>query len=193
MSYRIAGEYVLNCNCMLICPCGVDGPPTSKDGPCRGAQVMHIAEGTKDGVDLANVDFGWLYELPGNVTSGNWTSAIVIDPSASDDQAKGVEGIIQGKDGCPCAAFAPHIATWKKTERAPVIFTAGDEPRGAIGSTSFVFHPLHGPDGGPTRIKNAMLGFAPEYDVGTGEGTIDTAGISFEPVYGEHAMFEFAS
>src|SRR5688572_19510446 len=82
-SYRIAGTYVLNCNCQLICPCGVDGPPTSKDGHCRGAQVLHISEGNKDGVDLANIDFGWVYELPGNVTSGNWTSALIIDPSAS--------------------------------------------------------------------------------------------------------------
>ena len=189
MAYRIAGEYVLNCNCNLICPCGVDGPPTTANGHCLGAQVMHITEGNKDGVDLANVDFGWVYELPGKVTSGNWTSALVIDPSASDEQAQAVEDILQGKDGGPFAEFAPLIATWKKTERASVIFTPGDEPRG----TSFVFHPLLGPDGKPTQIRNAMLGFAPEYDVGTGEGTIDAAGISFEPIYGEHATFEFAS
>ena len=193
MAYRIAGEYVLNCSCNLICPCGVDGPPTSKDGKCHGAQVMHITEGNKDGVDLANVTFGWVYELPGKVTSGNWTSAIIVDPSVSDDQAQAVEDIIQGKDGGPFAEFAPLVSKWNKTERAPVIFTPGDEPRGAIGSTSFVFHPLLGPDGKPTQIRNAMLGFAPEYDVGTGEGTIDAAGISFEPIYGEHAMFEFAS
>ena len=193
MSYRIAGTYVLNCNCELLCPCGVDGPPTSKDGHCRGAQVMHISEGNKDGVDLANIDFGWVYELPGNVTSGGWTSALIVDPSASDDQVQALEDILQGKDGGPFAEFAPLIATWKPTERAPVKFTAGKEPKGAIGKSSFSFQPLVGADGNPTTIKNAMLGFAPEYEVGKGTGTIDTAGITFEPVYGEHAQYEFAS
>lgn len=154
---------------------------------------MHITEGTKDGVDLANVDVGWVYDLPSNVTSGNWTSALVIDPSASDDQVQAVEDIFMGRDGGPFGEFAPLISEWKKTERAPVTFTPGQEPKGAIGKTSFTFQPLLGVDGKPTTIKNAMLGFAPEYDVGKGAGTIDTAGISFEPVYGEHAMFEFAS
>jgi hypothetical protein len=193
VAYRIAGEYVLNCSCNLICPCGVDGPPTSKDGKCHGAQVMLVSEGTKDGVDLSNVVFGWVYELPGNVTSGGWTSALVIDPSASDDQAQAIEDILQGKDGGPFAEFAPLIATWKKTERAPVKFTGGKAPKGEIGKTSFSFEPLLGPDGNPTRVKNAMLGFAPEYDVGKGSGTIDTAGIAFEPIYGEYAKYEFAS
>lgn len=193
MTYKIAGEYVLNCNCQLICPCGIDGPPTSNDGHCRGAQVMTVKEGNKDGVDLAGVTFGWVYDIPGNVTSGGWTSALIIDPSASDDQVKAIEDIIQGKDGGPFGEFAPLIAEWKKTERAAVIFTPGDEPRGTIGDSSFVFHPEKGPDGGPTRIKNAMLGFAPEYDIGKGEGTIDAAGISFDPIYGEYAEYEFAS
>ncbi|MFY9587188.1 MAG: DUF1326 domain-containing protein [Actinomycetota bacterium] len=193
MAYRIAGTYVLNCSCNLICPCGVDGPPTSKDGKCHGAQVMHIADGNKDDVDLSNVTFGWVYELPGKVTEGNWTSALIIDPSASEEQAQALEDIMMGRDGGPFAEFAPLISTWKPTERAPVTFTPGDEPKGAIGKTSFTFHPLKGADGNPTTVKNAMLGFAPEYEVGTGSGTIDTAGISFEPIYGEHAEYEFAS
>jgi len=193
MAYRLTGTYVLNCSCNLICPCGVDGPPTSKDGKCLGAQVMHIAEGHKDDVDLANVTFGWVYELPGKVTSGGWSSALIIDPSTTDDQVQALEDIMQGRDGGPFAEFAPLIAEWKPTERAPVKFTPGKEPKGAIGKTSFTFHPLLGADGNPTTIKNAMLGFTPEYEVGTGSGKIDTAGISFEPIYGEHAQYEFAS
>lgn len=193
MAYRIAGEYVLSCSCRLLCPCGVDGPPTSNDGHCRGAQVHHITEGTKDGIDLANIDFGWVYDLPGNVTSGGWTSVLIFDPSVSDDKVRALEDIMQGKDGGPFAEFAPLIATWKPTERAPVKFTPGKEAKAAIGKTSIGFEPLLGADGNPTTIKNAMLGFAPEYEVGKGTGTVDTAGIAFEPVYGEHAMFDFAS
>jgi len=194
MAYNIKGEYVLNCNCQLLCPCGVDGPPTSKDGHCRGAQVMHVTQGTKDGLDLSNIDFGWVYDLPGKVTSGGWTSGLIIDPSVSDDRVKAIEDIMQGRDGGPFAEFAPLISKWMPTERAPVKFTGGKEPKGAIGKSSFTFQPLLGADGKPTTINNAMLGFAPAYEVGTGgAGTFESTGISFEPVYGEHAQFEFAS
>ena len=122
MAYTIKGEYVVTCNCNLICPCGVDGIPTSKDGQCHGGQVLHITEGTKDGVDLAGVDIGWVYHIPGNVTGGDWTMVLVLDPSVSDDQVKAVEDIIQGKDGGPFAEFAPLIGTFKPTERAAVYF-----------------------------------------------------------------------
>jgi hypothetical protein len=193
MTYRIAGEYVVNCNCMLVCPCAVDGTPTSKDGRCLGAQILHITEGTKDGVDLSNVDVGWVYELPGNVTAGNWTSALVLDPSVSDDQVRAVEDILMGRDGGPFADFAPLIATWKKTERASVTFTPGSEAKGTIGKSSLGFKPLLGMDGNPTTLKNGMLAFAPEIELGHGEGKTDTQGIAFDSVYGEHAMFEFAS
>lgn len=193
MSYRIAGEYVVNCDCALICPCSVDGPPTSKDGRCRGAQILHISEGTKDGTDLGNIDVGWVYELPGNVTAGNWTSALILDPSVPDDKVSVLEDIFMGKDGGPFGEFAPLISTWKKTERAPVTFTGGAEAKGTIGNGSLAYQPLAGMDGGPTTLKNAMLGFAPEFEVGKGSGKVDTQGISFEAVYGEHANFEFAS
>jgi hypothetical protein len=195
MTYRIAGEYVVNCNCQLVCPCGVDGPPTTKDkdGHCRGAQVLHITEGTKDGIDLANIDVGWVYELPSNVTAGQWTSALTFDPSVPDDKVSALEDIFMGRDGGPFGDFAPLIAAWKKTERAPVAFTSGKEAKGTIGKSSLSFQPLLGVDGAPTTMKNAMFGFAPEYEVGKGAGKISEQGISFEAVYGEHANFEFAS
>jgi hypothetical protein len=193
MAYNIKGEYIVTCDCNLICPCGVDGPPTSKNGQCHGGQILHITEGTKDGVDLAGVDIGWWYTLPGNVTGGNWTTGLVLDPSVSEEQVKAVEDIIQGKDGGPFAEFAPLIATFKPTERAAVTFTGGKEAKGTIGKSSMGFTPLLGPDGNPTTVKNAMLGFAPEYEVGKGSGSVNTDGTSYDVIYGEHANFEFAS
>lgn len=193
MAYKITGEYVVNCNCELVCPCAIDGPPTTKDGKCRGAQILHITTGTKDGTDLSNIDVGWVYELPGNVTAGNWTSALILDPSVSDEQVSALEDILMGKDGGPFAEFAPLIASWKKTERAPVTFTSGREAKGTIGKSTLTFQGLDGGDGNPTTMKNAMFGFAPEFEIGHGAGRTDTAGISFESVYGEHANFEFAS
>lgn len=193
MAYRIAGEYVVTCSCNLICPCGVDGPPTSKDGQCDGAQVLHITEGSKDDVDLSGIDVGWVYHIPGNVTGGNWKMMLVFDPKVPDEKVRALETIFKGEDGGPFADFAPLISTFLGTERAPVTFTGGAEAKGTIGSGSLGFSPLLGQDGKPTTIKNAMLGFAPEYEVGRGSGKVDAGGISFEAVYGEHANFEFAS
>jgi hypothetical protein len=193
MSYRIAGEYVVTCTCNLICPCGIDGPPTSKNGQCDGAQVLHITEGTKDGIDLGGIDIGWVYNIPGNVTGGNWTMVLVIDPSVPDDKVQALEAIFKGEDGGPFGEFAPLISTFLDTERAPVTFTGGGEAKGTIGSGSLGFSPALGADGKPTVVKNAMLGFAPEYEVGQGSGKVSAGGISFDAIYGEHANFEFAS
>jgi hypothetical protein len=193
MAYKIAGEYIVICDCNLICPCGVDGPPTSKSGQCHGAQILHVSEGAKDGVDLSGIDVGWAYTLPNNVTGGNWTTLLIIDPSVSDEQVGALEEIFQGKDGGPFAEFAPLISEWKPTERAKVTFTGGKAAKGTIGKDSLEFAALMGVDGNPTTIKNAMLGFAPEYEVGHGKGSVTTGGIKVDPVYGEHANFEFAS
>ena len=188
-----AGWAVVNCNCNLVCPCGVDGPPTSKDGQCYGSQVLHITEGSKDGVDLSGIDVGWVYHIPGNVTGGNWKMAIAVDPGVSDDRVQALEQIFKGEDGGPFGDFAPLIGSFLETQRVPVAFTSGKEPKGTIGSSTLAFMPLVGQDGNPTTIKNAMLGFAPEYEIGKGSGSTDVAGITFDAIYGEHAQFEFAS
>jgi hypothetical protein len=52
---------------------------------------------------------------------------------------------------------------------------------------------LEGPDGTPTTVKGAMFGFAPEFKIGKGPGKSDRFGLSYEPIYGESADFEFAS
>jgi hypothetical protein len=75
----------------------------------------------------------------------------------------------------------------------PVTYKAGKQPTGSIGSSSLSFEPLAGPDGNPTVIRNAMFGFAPEYEIGKGGGKTDLGGIKFDSIYGEHAQFEFAS
>ena len=193
MAYSIKGEYVVNCDCNLICPCAVDGPPTSKSGQCNGAQVLHISEGNRDGVDVSGVDVGWVYTLPGNVTAGNWTTMLIFDPSVSDDQVKALEAVFQGKDGGPFGDFAPLISKWLPTERAKVTFTGGKEAKGTIGKSSLGFTPLTGVDGNPTTLRNGMVAFAPEIELGKGSGKTDLGGVTFESIYGEHANFEFAS
>ncbi len=195
MAWRFAGTYVANCSCNLICPCPVDGPPTSEDGQCRGVGVFHIAEGNLDDTDLSGVTVGLVNHFPSNLTSGNWKLGIVVDEGASDEQASALERIFHGEEGGPFADFAGLTGEWLGMDRGAVTFSNGDRPSGSIGDSSLTFEPLSGPEGSDTQttVKNAAFGFAPEFRVGRAPGHMNAHGIEFDAIYGETADYEFAS
>jgi hypothetical protein len=192
MGYKIKGELVSTCACQLICPCAVDGPPTTKDGKCRGGGVFHITEGSMDGTDLSGVNVGMMYTIPGNVTGGNWTVGFVVDPSISDDQAKAVEMIFRGEAGGSFGEFAPLMGKVLPTERAPITFTPGKNPSATIGKSKFDFSALADGEGNPTTVHNAMFGWAPEFVIGKGSGKVDVQGVKYDAIYGDFARFEYA-
>jgi hypothetical protein len=195
MAWRISGTYVASCSCNLICPCPVDGPPTSPDGECRGVGVFHIGDGNLDDTDLSGVDVGLVNYWPENLTAGNWKLGIVVDDGASSEQAEALERIFRGDEGGPFAEFAALTDEWLGMERASVSFTDGDRPSGSIGDSSWTFEPLAGPEGSgaQTTVRNALFGFAPEFRVGRAPGQMSALGIDFDAIYGETADYEFAS
>jgi hypothetical protein len=195
MAWRLSGTYVASCSCNLICPCPVDGPPTSPDGQCHGVAVFRIADGNLDDTDLSGVNLGLVNLFPSNLTAGNWKLGIVVDEGASDEQAAAVERIIKGEEGGTFAEFAALTDEWLGMERAPVSFSDGDRPSGSIGDSSWTFEPLEGPEGSgaQTTVRNAVFGFAPEFRVGRAPGRLSALGIEFDAIYGETADYEFAS
>jgi hypothetical protein len=195
MAWKISGTYVASCSCNLVCPCPVDGPPTSPDGQCHGVAVFSIAEGNQDGTDLSGVNVGLVNMFPSNLSAGNWKLGIVVDEGASDEQASAAERIFKGEDGGPFAEFAALTDEWLGMERAAVTFSDGDKPSGSIGDSSWTFGPLAGPEGSDTQttVKNAVFGFAPEFRVGRAPGKMSALGIEFDAIYGETADYEFAS
>jgi len=193
VAYRIAGRYVAVCNCSLICPCPVDGPPTADGGECLGVAIFDIREGNLDGTDLAGVKFGLFNKFPSNLTSGNWTIGIVVDEQASDEQANAVERIISGQEGGPFGEFVPLIGEYKGMERAGITLSNGT---GSIaGKSEFTYEQLKGADGSPTTVHAAMFGFAPEYRIGKSTARSDGFGLSFDVSgsYGESADYEFST
>lgn len=194
MSWEMSGKYLANCNCQMICPCAVDGPPTAPNGECRVVVVFHIASGRLDDTDLSGVDFVFCLNFPSNLTSGNWKVGIVLDDGAPDGQASALERILRGDEGGPFADFAGFYGEWLGVERGKVTFSDGDTPSASVaGHTNLAFESLPGPGGGVTTVKNAMFGFAPEFLIGKGKGSSDLFGLDFESVYGETADFTFAS
>ena len=191
MAYRIAGTYVAACDCSLVCPCPTDGPPTGKDGQCHGAIVFGVREGNLGDTDLSGVNFALFNHFPSNLTSGNWKLAIVVDDDASDAQAQALERIVSGEEGGPFGDFAALVGELVSMERAPVSLSGGSASVGD--TTEFTFEPARGGDGSPTTVKNAMFGFAPEYQIGKASGRSTAFGIGFDASYGESAEYEFSS
>ena len=112
MAWRISGTYVASCSCNLICPCPVDGPPTSPDGECRGVLVFHVADGKLDDTDLSGTTFALCNHFPSNLTAGNWKLGTVVDEGASDEQTGAIEKIVKGEEGGPFADFAALTDEW---------------------------------------------------------------------------------
>jgi hypothetical protein len=190
MAYRIAGDYMAACNCRLICPCPVDGPPTGDGDECRGVLVFAIREGSLDGTDLAGVNLALWNHFPSNLTSGNWTVGIVVDEGASDEQAQAAERIISGQEGGPFAEFTPLIGEYKGMERGAVGLSGNTLSVANHGEATF--EPFKGPDGSDTTVSNAMFGFAPTFKIGRAAGRI-RSDQEVDARYGESAKFEFTS
>jgi hypothetical protein len=179
----------------LLCPCPVDGPPTSPDGQCHGIGVFQIADGSLDDTDLSGINLGLVNLFPANLTAGNWKLGIVVDENASDEQANALERIVKGEEGGVFEQFAALTDEWLGMERGPVTFSDGDTPSGSIGDSSVTFEPLAGPEGSDTQttVRNAAFGFAPEFRVGRAPGKVSALGMEFDAIYGETADYEFAS
>jgi hypothetical protein len=191
MAYRMAGTYVAACNCSLLCPCPVDGPPTGPGGQCRGAAVFSISQGNLDGTDLGGVTWALYNHFPSNVTSGNWEVGIVVDESASDEQAEAIERIVSGDEGGPFGDFKPLIGSYAGMARGRVSVDGDSGTVAGVGD--FTFEPLTGADGSPTTVKDAMFAFAPVFTVGKTSGSGTVLGESVDWVYGERAEYDYTS
>jgi hypothetical protein len=193
MAWSMSGTYLANCSCRLVCPCPVDGTPTGSGDTCDGAGVFHIERGDLDGTDLSGVDVALINHFPSNISSGDIRVGIVISDGASDEQAGALERIFKGEEGGPFGELSGLYGEWLGTERASISFSGGDSPSFSIGDSSVSFEPLKGPEGGDTTVKGAAFGFAPEFRIGRGKGSVSALGVSYDGIYGETADYEFSS
>jgi hypothetical protein len=193
MAWKMAGKYVASCSCRNVCPCPTaSAPPDNPDGStvCLGVAAFRVDEGNLDGVDLSGVSFGLFNYFPDIVSSGNWKVGVVVDTSASDEQASAIEQILSGKQGGAFADMSALISEFLGVERGAVNY--GDSG-GSVGGSSYGYEALRGLDGNPTTMSNAAFGFAPTFEIGSTSGKVEAFGYSFEASYGERADFMFTS
>ena len=122
-NWRLDGEYMETCNCNFLCPCitsNLTGQPS--EGDCKAAIAMRVDKGEKDGVALDGLSFIVLMHSPGAMAEGNITVGLIIDDSASDQQADAISAIATGSAGGPMAALAPLVGQVAGVERRPITF-----------------------------------------------------------------------
>jgi hypothetical protein len=192
MAWMLKGRYVTACSCTNVCPCSTaSAPPDNPDGStnCWGAGVFDVREGNLDDLDLSGTKVGIKVHYPGLVSDGNWQIATVIADDVPDEVVSAYEQIFSGQLGGPFADMSGLVTTFSM-ERAPVAFA---EDGVALGGTMFGYEPLRGQDGSATTMSNASFGFAPTFEIGAADGTIDAFGHTAPASYGEAADFMYAS
>jgi hypothetical protein len=191
MTWKLKGRYVTACSCTNVCPCPTaSAPPDNPDGTtnCWGAGVFNIREGNLDDMDLSGTAVGLKVHFPELVSDGNWQIALVVDGSVSDEKANALQQIFSGQVGGPFADMAGLVSQFT-VEREAVTYS---DTGVSLGGASFTYQPLAGQDGNPTTVSNAAFGFAPVFEIGTANGTVDAFGHSAPASYGEAADFEYS-
>jgi hypothetical protein len=194
MAYTLKGTYTGICNCKLVCPCNVDGPPTGKGDQCHGLIVYEVREGNLDATDLAGVSFALSYFLPSNPSAGNWELEGVIDEGASQEQAEALDRILSGQEGGPFADFAPLIGEYTGLQRGQIEVSNGDAPSvsvSGIGDLNAEF--FKDSEGTVTTMSNGMFAFAPTIRLGKSSGQFTVFGESWDANYAEGAEYEYSS
>ena len=104
--WDLKGGYFENCNCQILCPCVVPGPPLEPtEGHCDVGFAFHVDQGDYNGVSLDGLNFVIAAHTPGIMGHGGWTTAFYVDERANDDQRRALGRILSGEIGGPMAAW----------------------------------------------------------------------------------------
>jgi hypothetical protein len=126
MAWSIEGRYFENCSCEVVCPCTASLALGADNDFCRAALVFHIDDGEVDGVDVSDHTVAVLAESGKYMHEGNWKLGLLIDDSASEEQAEKLGGVFSGQMGGPAEALTGLVGEVLGIERAPFEFSSSD-------------------------------------------------------------------
>lgn len=124
MAWRLNGTYFENCSCDMVCPCTTSGltMPADQDR-CHLVLAFHVDRGEVDGLDVSDKTVVLVADTPPVMSEGNWRVGIVMDATASPEQAASLGAVFGGQAGGPMAALAPLISETLGTESAVIDYT----------------------------------------------------------------------
>ncbi|SHK23907.1 hypothetical protein SAMN05444000_12325 [Shimia gijangensis] len=168
--WTIKGELILNCNCIVFCPCVVSlgkHPPT--EGHCQAWAGVRIDEGQYGDEDLSGLNIGLFLEIPGNMGRGNWKAAVYIDDRASEAAYDGLVNIFSGAARGTTGLFGMLVGEFLGAEREQVVFeTEGNERRLMVGKKiQGAVVPVEGKGGEDIVVTNTEYWMGPDITVAT--------------------------
>jgi hypothetical protein len=122
-NWNLAGELALSCNCTVFCPCVLSlgqHPPT--EGYCLTWAGVRIDEGHFGDVDLTGLNVALMMEIPGLMSRGNWTAALVVDERADVRATKALTRIFSGRVGGTTGLLKILVGRFLGVEQKPITY-----------------------------------------------------------------------
>ena len=117
-TYVLDGTLLEACSCGGPCPCWVGDDPDG--GRCDSVNAYHIDRGQVGGVDVSNLSFVQVNQIPGNVLAGNWRAIFYIDDKATHAQQEAILNAFGGKLGGPLADVASLVGERVAVHYVPI-------------------------------------------------------------------------
>ena len=117
-TYVLDGTLLEACSCGGPCPCWVGDDPDG--GRCDSVNAYHIDRGQVGGVDVSNLSFVQVNQIPGNVLAGNWRAVFYIDDNATPEQQEAVLNVFGGKLAGPRADVASLVGERVAVHYVPI-------------------------------------------------------------------------
>ena len=126
MAWSIEGRYFENCSCDVVCPCTASLALGADNDYCRVILAFHVDSGEVDGVDVGGLTLAAVADTPKYMHEGNWRLGLLIDDSASEEQAEKLGAVFSGQLGGPMSALSGLVGELLGVERVPLEFTSTD-------------------------------------------------------------------
>lgn len=184
--WNLKGGYFENCNCQILCPCVVPGPPVEPtEGHCDVGLVFHIEQGDYDGVSpvsLNGLNFVIAAHTPGVMGHGGWTTAFYVDQRADPQQREAMGRILSGEIGGPMAAWRSLTSNLLGTKFVAIEYQAQGMERSVSIPGVMDFH-VQGIRAGRRRRSPLRL-------TNTGHPVSSTLALArgFDSTYTDHGM-----
>jgi hypothetical protein len=126
MTWSLSGRYFENCTCEVVCPCTASLSLGADYDRCVVVLVFHVDSGEIEGVDVGGLTVAAVGDTPKVMTDGNWRLGMLIDASASEEQAGKLGAVFGGQLGGPMEGLAPLIGEMLGVERVEMVYTSED-------------------------------------------------------------------
>jgi hypothetical protein len=170
-AWRLAGEFIVSCNCDW-CPCAISlGRARPSEGHCYSWFAFRVDAGHAGDLALGDLSLALLLEVPGRMAEGNYALGLFLDERASEPQRAALERIFTGRAGGPPGWWSLVVATYLGARVVPIRYEAdGTRRRVSIPKVlDGVIEAEIGVDrASPVRISNLGYWLGPEVSLARG-------------------------